>query len=68
MGSQARALPQCRDQGPAFGKVAPEIIEDALIGLVTENERYLSKLSDQAGCFKGPQIVGEMLFVAAATS
>ncbi|KFO91536.1 Cyclin N-terminal domain-containing protein 1, partial [Buceros rhinoceros silvestris] len=47
---------------PVFGRVAPEVIEDALISLAKENERYLSKLSDQAGRFKDPQIV-EFIFL-----
>ncbi|XP_067397499.1 cyclin N-terminal domain-containing protein 1 isoform X2 [Emydura macquarii macquarii] len=47
---------------PVFGVVAPEIIEDTLIYLATENERYLNELSDQAGCFKETQIV-EFVFL-----
>ena len=61
MGSQVQAASRCRDLGPIFGEVAPEIIEDTLIHLATENEQYLSELSDQAGCFKETQIVGETL-------
>ncbi|KAM9215129.1 cyclin N-terminal domain-containing protein 1 [Leptosomus discolor] len=62
MGSQVRAASRCRDTGPVFGKVAPEVIEDMLIHLATENERFLSELSDQAGCFKESQIV-EFIFL-----
>ncbi|XP_074835343.1 cyclin N-terminal domain-containing protein 1 [Carettochelys insculpta] len=47
---------------PVFGVVAPEIIEDTLIYLATENEQYLNELSDQAGCFKETQIV-EFVFL-----
>lgn len=68
MGSRARGLPRCRDQGPVFGRVAPEIIEDTLISLAKENEQYLSNLSDRAGLFKDPQTVGEGLLRAAATA
>ncbi|KFQ94568.1 Cyclin N-terminal domain-containing protein 1, partial [Nipponia nippon] len=62
MGSQAPAASRCRDPGPIFGEIAPEIIEDTLIHLATENEQYLSELSDQAGCFKETQIV-EFIFL-----
>ncbi|XP_009281181.1 PREDICTED: cyclin N-terminal domain-containing protein 1 isoform X2 [Aptenodytes forsteri] len=64
MGSQVPAAPRCCDPGPAFGEIASEIIEDTLIRLATENEQYLSELSDQAGCFKEPQIV-EFIFLLA---
>ncbi|KFO97551.1 Cyclin N-terminal domain-containing protein 1, partial [Calypte anna] len=50
------------EPGPVFGKVAPEILEDSLILLATENQRYLSRLPGQAGCFKGRQIV-EFIFL-----
>ncbi|XP_071674106.1 cyclin N-terminal domain-containing protein 1 isoform X3 [Patagioenas fasciata] len=62
MGSPVRAGSWCGDSGPIFGEVAPEIIEDTLIHLATENEQYLSELSDQAGCFKEAQIV-EFIFL-----
>ncbi|KFP34043.1 Cyclin N-terminal domain-containing protein 1, partial [Colius striatus] len=48
--------------GPAFGVVAPEVIEDTLIDLATENEHYLSELSEHAGCFKETEIV-EFIFL-----
>lgn len=63
MGSQERAASRYYDPNPIFGKVAPEIIEDALIHLATENEQYLSELSDQAGCFKETRTVGETVFL-----
>ncbi|KFQ54561.1 Cyclin N-terminal domain-containing protein 1, partial [Pelecanus crispus] len=62
MVSQVQAASWWRDPSPIFGKVAPEIIEDTLIHLATENEHYLSKLSDQAGCFKDTRIV-EFIFL-----
>ncbi|KAM6041988.1 cyclin N-terminal domain-containing protein 1 isoform 4-T4 [Chlamydotis macqueenii] len=62
MGSQVRAAWRCHDPGPLFGEIAPEIIEDTLIHLATENEQYLSELSDQAGCFKETEIV-EFIFL-----
>ncbi|XP_064329462.1 cyclin N-terminal domain-containing protein 1 [Phalacrocorax carbo] len=62
MGSPVWAVSGCRDPGPVFGEVAPEIIEDTLIHLATENEQYLSELPEQAGCFKGTQIV-EFIFL-----
>ncbi|KAM9368871.1 cyclin N-terminal domain-containing protein 1 [Phaethornis superciliosus] len=52
------------EPGPVFGKVAPEILEDSLVLLATENQRYLSRLPRQAGCFKGRQIV-EFIFLLA---
>ncbi|KFU97527.1 Cyclin N-terminal domain-containing protein 1, partial [Pterocles gutturalis] len=62
MGSPVRRALQYRDAGPVFGEVTPEMIEDTLIHLVTENEQYLSELSGQAGCFKETQIV-EFIFL-----
>ncbi|KFO05198.1 Cyclin N-terminal domain-containing protein 1, partial [Balearica regulorum gibbericeps] len=62
MGSQVQAAARCRDPGPVFGKIAPEIIEDTLIHLATANEQYLSELPGQAGCFKETQIV-EFIFL-----
>lgn len=61
MVSQARAASRYCDPGPIFGEVAPEIIEETLIQLATENEQSLSELSDQAGCFKETQTVGETI-------
>lgn len=63
MGSQAQVASWFRDPGPVFGEVAPEVIEDTLIHLATENEQYLRKLSDRAGCFKETQVVGEAPFL-----
>lgn len=63
-----QAASRCRDPGPIFGEIAPEIIEDMLIRLATENEQYLSELSDQAGCFKETRIVGATLFSTTANS
>ncbi|XP_032841784.2 cyclin N-terminal domain-containing protein 1-like isoform X2 [Tyto alba] len=62
MGPQARAASRGRDSGPVFGGVAPEIIEDALIRLATENERHLSELPGRAGFFKETRIV-EFIFL-----
>lgn len=62
MGSQAQVASWFRDPGPVFGEVAPEVIEDTLIHLATENEQYLRKLSDRAGCFKETQVV-EFIFL-----
>ncbi|XP_014814688.1 PREDICTED: cyclin N-terminal domain-containing protein 1 [Calidris pugnax] len=62
MGSQARAASRYCDPNPIFGEVAPEVIEDMLIQLATENEQYLSELSDQAGCFKETRTV-EFIFL-----
>ncbi|XP_065507086.1 cyclin N-terminal domain-containing protein 1 [Caloenas nicobarica] len=62
MGSPVRAGSRRQDSGPMFGEVAPEIIEDTLIHLATENEQYLSELPDQAGCFKEARIV-EFIFL-----
>lgn len=59
MGSQGQAASRCHDLGPAFGRVSPEVIEDALIRLAMENERHLSELPEGAGCFKEARIVGE---------
>ncbi|TFK10602.1 receptor-type tyrosine-protein phosphatase N2 [Platysternon megacephalum] len=60
MSSEAQAVSRFRTPEPVFGVVAPEIIEETLICLATENEQYLNELSDQAGCFKETQIVGEI--------
>uniref|UniRef100_A0A8C8RCY9 Cyclin N-terminal domain containing 1 n=1 Tax=Pelusios castaneus TaxID=367368 RepID=A0A8C8RCY9_9SAUR len=62
MSSQAQPVSRLHTPEPVFGVVAPEIIEDALIYLATENEQYLNELSDQAGCFKEPRIV-EFVFL-----
>ncbi|XP_072775104.1 cyclin N-terminal domain-containing protein 1 [Taeniopygia guttata] len=62
MGSQAPLEPRGRDSGPVFSGVAPEIIEDTLMHLATENEQYLSELPEQAGCFKETRIV-EFIFL-----
>nr|XP_009687876.1 PREDICTED: cyclin N-terminal domain-containing protein 1 [Struthio camelus australis] len=62
MGSPARAAPRFRASEPLFGEVAPEVIEETLIRLATENERYLGELSGQAGRFKEAQIV-EFIFL-----
>ncbi|KFZ48422.1 Cyclin N-terminal domain-containing protein 1, partial [Antrostomus carolinensis] len=62
MGSPVPAASRCRDPGPIFGAVAPEMIEETLIRLATENEQHLSELSDWAGCFKETQIV-EFIFL-----
>lgn len=59
MGSRVQAASRCRDSGPAFGEVSPEVIEAVLVRLATENERHLSELPEGAGCFKEAQIVGE---------
>lgn len=59
MGSPVPLEPRGRDSGPVFSGVAPEIIEDTLIHLATENEQHLSELPEQAGCFKETRIVGE---------
>ncbi|KAM4645188.1 cyclin N-terminal domain-containing protein 1 isoform 5-T5 [Amazona ochrocephala] len=64
MGSQAQAASRCRDPGPAFGSVAPEAIEDALIRLAAENEQHLSVLPEEAGCFREPRIVEFMFLLA----
>ncbi|XP_065555007.1 cyclin N-terminal domain-containing protein 1 isoform X2 [Lathamus discolor] len=64
MGSEARTASRCRDPGPAFGRVSPDVIEDALIRLATENERHLSELPDGAGCFREARIV-EFIFLLA---
>ncbi|XP_068852308.1 cyclin N-terminal domain-containing protein 1 isoform X1 [Aphelocoma coerulescens] len=62
MGSQVPLEPRGRDSGPMFSGVAPEIIEDTLIHLATENEQYLSELPEQAGYFKETRIV-EFIFL-----
>ncbi|XP_005310143.2 cyclin N-terminal domain-containing protein 1 [Chrysemys picta bellii] len=62
MSLEAQAVSRFRTPEPVFGVVAPEIIEDTLICLATENEQYLNELSDQAGCFKETQIV-EFVFL-----
>ncbi|XP_051496104.1 cyclin N-terminal domain-containing protein 1 [Apus apus] len=62
MGSRAPAASRRHDPGPSFGQVAPEVIEDTLIHLATENEQRLSELPGQAGCFKQRQIV-EFIFL-----
>ncbi|XP_058713894.1 cyclin N-terminal domain-containing protein 1 isoform X2 [Poecile atricapillus] len=62
MGSPVPLEPRRRDSGPVFSGVAPEIIEDTLIHLATENEQYLSELPEQAGCFKETRIV-EFIFL-----
>ncbi|XP_021388521.2 cyclin N-terminal domain-containing protein 1 isoform X3 [Lonchura striata] len=62
MGSQVPLEPRGRDSGPVFSGVAPEIIEDTLIHLATENEQYLSELPEQAGYFKETRIV-EFIFL-----
>ncbi|XP_063260029.1 cyclin N-terminal domain-containing protein 1 isoform X2 [Prinia subflava] len=62
MGSQVPLKPRGRDSGPVFSGVAPEIIEDTLIHLATENEQYLSELPEQAGRFKETRIV-EFIFL-----
>ncbi|KAM6238828.1 cyclin N-terminal domain-containing protein 1 [Porphyrio hochstetteri] len=62
MGSRVRAGSRYRDSGPIFGEIAPEIMEDTLIRLATENERYLRQLSGHAGCFKETRIV-EFIFL-----
>ncbi|XP_057270184.1 cyclin N-terminal domain-containing protein 1 [Pezoporus wallicus] len=64
MGSQVQAASRCREPGPAFGRVSPEVIEEALIRLATENERHLSELPEGAGCFKEARIV-EFIFLLA---
>ncbi|XP_027520640.1 cyclin N-terminal domain-containing protein 1 isoform X2 [Corapipo altera] len=51
-----------RDPGPVFSGVTPEIIEDTLIHLATENEQYLSELPEHAGSFKDTRIV-EFIFL-----
>ncbi|RMC01500.1 hypothetical protein DUI87_21939 [Hirundo rustica rustica] len=62
MGSPVPLEPRRRDTGPLFSGVAPEIIEDTLIHLATENEQYLCQLPEQAGCFKETRIV-EFIFL-----
>ncbi|XP_053821373.1 cyclin N-terminal domain-containing protein 1 isoform X2 [Vidua chalybeata] len=62
MGSQVPLEPRGRESGPVFSAVAPEIIEDTLIHLATENEQYLSELPEQAGYFKETRIV-EFIFL-----
>lgn len=60
-GSRAQPVSRHRDPGPVFSHFAPEMMEDALIQLATENEQRLSELPDEAGSFKETQIVGEAL-------
>uniref|UniRef100_A0A8C3MFT6 Cyclin N-terminal domain-containing protein n=1 Tax=Geospiza parvula TaxID=87175 RepID=A0A8C3MFT6_GEOPR len=62
MGTEVPLGARGRDSGPVFSGVAPEIIEDTLIHLATENEQYLSELPEQAGCFKETRIV-EFIFL-----
>ncbi|XP_057235508.1 cyclin N-terminal domain-containing protein 1 isoform X2 [Malurus melanocephalus] len=62
MESQVPLDPRARDSGPVFSGVAPEIIEDTLIHLATENEQYLSELPEQAGYFRETRIV-EFIFL-----
>ncbi|KAM9520632.1 cyclin N-terminal domain-containing protein 1 isoform 3-T3 [Guaruba guarouba] len=64
MGSRAQAAPRYRDPVPAFGTAAPEAIEDALMRLAAENERHLSALPEEAGCFREPRIVEFMFLLA----
>ncbi|XP_053856306.1 cyclin N-terminal domain-containing protein 1 isoform X2 [Vidua macroura] len=64
MGSQVPLEPRGRDSGPVFSAVAPEIIEDTLIHLATENEQYLSELPEQAGYFKETRIVEFIFFLS----
>uniref|UniRef100_A0A8C7DXY6 Cyclin N-terminal domain containing 1 n=1 Tax=Naja naja TaxID=35670 RepID=A0A8C7DXY6_NAJNA len=49
---------------PIFGVVTPEIIQDTFLHMAMENERYLSELCGEAGCFKDTQIV-EFVFLLA---
>ncbi|XP_032567014.1 cyclin N-terminal domain-containing protein 1 isoform X1 [Chiroxiphia lanceolata] len=62
MGSPVPVEPWGRDSGPVFSGVTPEIIEDTLIHLATENEQYLSELPEHAGSFKDTRIV-EFIFL-----
>ncbi|XP_017689682.1 PREDICTED: cyclin N-terminal domain-containing protein 1 isoform X2 [Lepidothrix coronata] len=62
MGSPVPVEPWGRDPGPVFSGVTPEIIEDTLIHLATENEQYLSELPEHAGSFKDTRIV-EFIFL-----
>ncbi|XP_054252821.1 cyclin N-terminal domain-containing protein 1 [Indicator indicator] len=64
MGSQVRAMSRHHHPGPVFGQFPPEMMEDTLMQLATENEQHLSELSDQAGSFKETQIV-EFVFLLA---
>ncbi|XP_064589840.1 cyclin N-terminal domain-containing protein 1 isoform X2 [Zonotrichia leucophrys gambelii] len=64
MGTEVPLGARGRDSGPVFCGVAPEIIEDTLIHLATENEQYVSELPEQAGCFKETRIV-EFIFLLA---
>ncbi|XP_064030192.1 cyclin N-terminal domain-containing protein 1 isoform X2 [Pogoniulus pusillus] len=64
MGSRAQPVSRHRDPGPVFSHFAPEMMEDALIQLATENEKRLSELPDEAGSFKETQIV-EFVFLLA---
>ncbi|XP_026543423.1 cyclin N-terminal domain-containing protein 1 [Notechis scutatus] len=49
---------------PIFGVVTPGIIQDTFIHMAMENERYLSELCGEAGCFKDTRIV-EFIFLLA---
>ncbi|KAJ7421102.1 Cyclin N-terminal domain-containing protein 1 [Willisornis vidua] len=60
MGSPVPAEPRGRDPGPMFSGVTPDIIEDTLVHLATENEQYLSALPEHAGSFKDTRVVGEV--------
>ncbi|XP_064380893.1 cyclin N-terminal domain-containing protein 1 isoform X1 [Dromaius novaehollandiae] len=62
MGSPAPAACRFRTSEPVFGEVAPEVIEEMLIHLATENERCLRELSGEAGRFREAQIV-EFIFL-----
>ncbi|XP_064492584.1 cyclin N-terminal domain-containing protein 1 isoform X2 [Pseudopipra pipra] len=62
MGSPVPVEPWGRDPGPVFSGVTPEIIEDTLMHLATENEQYLSELTEHAGSFKDTRIV-EFIFL-----
>ncbi|XP_027564359.1 cyclin N-terminal domain-containing protein 1 isoform X4 [Neopelma chrysocephalum] len=62
MGSPVPVEPWGHDPSPVFSGVTPEIIEDTLMHLATENEQYLSELPEHAGSFKDTRIV-EFIFL-----
>ncbi|XP_007438801.2 cyclin N-terminal domain-containing protein 1 [Python bivittatus] len=64
MGLPAQVAARYQYSEPVFGVVTPGIIQDTLLHMAMENEQYLSKLCNEAGCFKDTQIV-EFVFLLA---
>ncbi|XP_069098121.1 cyclin N-terminal domain-containing protein 1 [Pleurodeles waltl] len=50
--------------GTVFGAVSTDMLEDVLLDLAKQNDRYLKGLSEHAGIFKEPKVV-EFVFLLA---